>query len=91
VPHYWDHVLRVWDESDLDTSIKKAEAIHLDGVVELGTNLQTRRRHTKTLPINKPLNSGNTIVHSESPRSSAGRPRVARTASRWRCPRRPRA
>ncbi|MEJ3746514.1 alpha/beta fold hydrolase [Actinomycetes bacterium KLBMP 9797] len=34
VPHYWDHVLWVWGESDLDTFIKKAAAVHLDGVVE---------------------------------------------------------
>jgi len=34
VPHYWDHVLWVWGESDLDTFIKKAEAVNLDGVVE---------------------------------------------------------
>jgi dienelactone hydrolase len=33
VPHYWDHVLWVWGESDLDTFIKKAEAVTLDGVV----------------------------------------------------------
>lgn len=34
VPHYWDHVLWVWGESDLDVFIKKAEAVRLDGVVE---------------------------------------------------------
>jgi dienelactone hydrolase len=34
VPHYWDHVLWVWGESDLDTFIAKAEAVNLDGVVE---------------------------------------------------------
>jgi dienelactone hydrolase len=34
VPHYWDHVLWVWGETDLDTFITKAEAVHLDGVVE---------------------------------------------------------
>ncbi|WP_370615624.1 alpha/beta hydrolase family protein [Mumia sp. Pv 4-285] len=34
VPHYWDHVMWVWGESDLDTFIEKAEAVHLDGVVE---------------------------------------------------------
>jgi dienelactone hydrolase len=34
VPHYWDHVLWVWGESDLDTFVKKAEAVNLDGVVE---------------------------------------------------------
>ena len=34
VPHYWDHVLWVWGETDLDTFIAKAEAVNLDGVVE---------------------------------------------------------
>jgi dienelactone hydrolase len=34
VPHYWDHVLWVWGETDLDTFITKAEAVNLDGVVE---------------------------------------------------------
>jgi dipeptidyl aminopeptidase/acylaminoacyl peptidase len=34
VPHYWDHVLWVWGESDVDTFIARAEAVHLDGVVE---------------------------------------------------------
>jgi dienelactone hydrolase len=34
VPHYWDHVLWVWGEDDVDAFIKKAEAVNLDGVVE---------------------------------------------------------
>ena len=34
VPHYWDHVLWVWGETDLDTFIRKAERVQLDGVVE---------------------------------------------------------
>jgi dienelactone hydrolase len=34
VPHYWDHVLWVWGETDLDTFIATAEAVNLDGVVE---------------------------------------------------------
>lgn len=34
VPHYWDHVLWVWGESDIDTFIKRSQAVHLDGVVE---------------------------------------------------------
>ncbi|MEV7630358.1 alpha/beta fold hydrolase [Actinoplanes sp. NPDC089786] len=34
VPHYWDHVLWVWGESDIDAFISKADAVHLDGVVE---------------------------------------------------------
>jgi dienelactone hydrolase len=34
VPHYWDHVLWVWGETDLDRFVAKAEQVHLDGVVE---------------------------------------------------------
>jgi dienelactone hydrolase len=34
VPHYWEHVLWVWGQPDLDTFIKFADQIHLDGVVE---------------------------------------------------------
>lgn len=34
VPHYWDHVLWVWGESEVESFIKMAEDIHLDGVVE---------------------------------------------------------
>jgi dienelactone hydrolase len=34
VPHYWDHVLWVWGETDLDRFIAVAEGVHLDGIVE---------------------------------------------------------
>ena len=34
VPHYWDHVLWVWGEDDVDRFIAMAEDVHLDGVVE---------------------------------------------------------
>ena len=34
VPHYWDHVMWVWGEDDLDTFIEKADGVNLDGVVE---------------------------------------------------------
>ena len=34
VPHYWEHVLWVWGETDLDTFIEKAGRINLNGVVE---------------------------------------------------------
>ena len=33
VPHYWEHVLWVWGQPDLDAFIKFADQIHLDGVV----------------------------------------------------------
>ena len=34
VPHYWDHVLWVWGQPDIDTFIDFAEDVNLDGVVE---------------------------------------------------------
>lgn len=34
VPHYWDHVLWVWGQPDIDTFIGFAEDVNLDGVVE---------------------------------------------------------
>jgi dienelactone hydrolase len=34
VPHYWEHVLWVWGQDDLDTFIEFADDVHLDGVVE---------------------------------------------------------
>ena len=34
VPHYWEHVLWVWGEPDVDTFIKNAVRITLDGVVD---------------------------------------------------------
>lgn len=34
VPHYWDHVLWVWGQRDVETFIAFAEDVHLDGVVE---------------------------------------------------------
>jgi dienelactone hydrolase len=33
VPHYWEHVLWVWGQPDLDTFIKFADQVNLDGVV----------------------------------------------------------
>lgn len=34
VPHYWEHVLWVWGEDDIDTFIRNAERVNLEGVVE---------------------------------------------------------
>jgi len=34
VPHYWDHVLWVWGYDDVDTFIKAAADVHLNGIVE---------------------------------------------------------
>ncbi len=34
VPHYWNHVMWVWGEKDLDTFLNNADGVNLDGVVE---------------------------------------------------------
>lgn len=34
VPHYWEHVLWVWGQPDVETFIRYAADVHLDGVVE---------------------------------------------------------
>ena len=34
VPHYWDHVLWVWGQPDIDTFMTHADAVHLDGIAE---------------------------------------------------------
>lgn len=34
MPHYWDHVLWVWGETDVHAFIEKAAAVTLDGVAE---------------------------------------------------------
>ncbi len=34
VPHYWEHVLWVWGQHDLDGFIEFADQVHLDGIVE---------------------------------------------------------
>ena len=34
VPHYWEHVLWVWGEDDVETFIKNVERVNLEGVVE---------------------------------------------------------
>lgn len=34
VPHYWEHVLWVWGETDVDTFVEKAARVQLDSVVE---------------------------------------------------------
>jgi dienelactone hydrolase len=33
VPHYWEHVLWVWGETDIPTFIAKAERINLNGII----------------------------------------------------------
>jgi dienelactone hydrolase len=53
VPHYWQHVLWVWGESDVDTFIRNAERVTLDGVVEQITCpfLITHGENDRQIPV----------------------------------------
>ena len=53
VPHYWEHVLWVWGEDDIDTFIKHAERVNLDGVVEKITSpfLITHGENDRQIPV----------------------------------------
>jgi dienelactone hydrolase len=53
VPHYWEHVLWVWGYDDVDTFIKAAEDIHLNGVVEQITVpfLITHGENDRQIPV----------------------------------------
>jgi dienelactone hydrolase len=66
VPHYWDHVLWVWGETDLDSFITKAEAVHLDGVVEHITVpfLITHGENDRQIPLHYAYRSYEQAVHS---------------------------
>ncbi|MFI5916469.1 alpha/beta hydrolase family protein [Dactylosporangium sp. NPDC051541] len=66
VPHYWDHVLWVWGETDLDTFIANAEAVNLDGVVERITVpfLIVHGENDRQIPLRYAHRSYEQAVHS---------------------------
>jgi dienelactone hydrolase len=53
VPHYWEHVLWVWGYDDVDTFIKAAEDVHLNGVAEQITVpfLITHGENDRQIPV----------------------------------------
>ncbi|MET7772009.1 alpha/beta fold hydrolase [Nocardia sp. NPDC005366] len=53
VPHYWNHVMWVWGESDLDTFLAHADGVTLDGVVEQITVpfLITHGENDRQIPV----------------------------------------
>jgi len=53
VPHYWEHVLWVWGYDDVDTFIKAAADVHLNGVVEQITVpfLITHGQNDRQIPV----------------------------------------
>ncbi|MEB3371682.1 alpha/beta hydrolase family protein [Saccharopolyspora mangrovi] len=66
VPHYWDHVMWVWGEQELDTFISKAEGVCLDGVVEKITVpfLITHGENDRQIPLRYAHRSKEQAVHS---------------------------
>ena len=53
VPHYWEHVLWVWGYDDVETFIKAAEDVHLNGIVEQITVpfLITHGQNDRQIPV----------------------------------------
>ena len=53
VPHYWEHVLWVWGYDDVETFVKAAEDVHLNGVVEQITVpfLITHGENDRQIPV----------------------------------------
>jgi len=66
VPHYWAHVLWVWGETDLDTFLTMADAIHLDGIVEQITVpfLITHGENDRQIPVEYAHRSFDQAVNS---------------------------
>jgi dienelactone hydrolase len=66
VPHYWDHVLWVWGEADVDSFIRTAADVHLDGVVEKITVpfLVTHGENDRQIPVEYAYRSHEQAVHS---------------------------
>ncbi|MBI4940299.1 MAG: prolyl oligopeptidase family serine peptidase [Actinobacteria bacterium] len=66
VPHYWEHVLWVWGHHDLDTFIKFADDIHLNGVVEHITIpfLITHGENDRQIPLDYAHRSYEQAIHS---------------------------
>jgi dienelactone hydrolase len=66
VPHYWQHVLWVWGETDIDTFIRNAERVTLDGVVEQITCafLITHGENDRQIPVADAYRSYEQAVNS---------------------------
>jgi len=66
VPHYWEHVLWVWGETDIDTFIRNAERVTLEGVVEHITCafLVTHGENDRQIPVADAYRSYEQAVNS---------------------------
>jgi len=66
VPHYWEHVLWVWGYDDVETFIKAAEDVHLNGIVEQITVpfLITHGQNDRQIPVEYAHQSYDQAVNS---------------------------
>jgi dienelactone hydrolase len=66
VPHYWEHVLWVWGHDDVETFIKAAADVHLNGVVEQITVpfLITHGENDRQIPVEYAHQSYDQAVNS---------------------------
>ena len=66
VPHYWEHVLWVWGYDDVETFIKAAADVHLNGVVEQITVpfLITHGQNDRQIPVEYAHQSYDQAVNS---------------------------
>jgi dienelactone hydrolase len=66
VPHYWEHVLWVWGHDDVETFIKAAEDVHLNGIVEQITVpfLITHGQNDRQIPVEYAHQSYDQAVNS---------------------------
>ena len=66
VPHYWEHVLWVWGYDDVETFVKAAEDVHLNGIVEQITVpfLITHGQNDRQIPVEYAHQSYDQAVNS---------------------------
>ena len=66
VPHYWEHVLWVWGYDDVETFIKAAADVHLNGVVDQITVpfLITHGENDRQIPVEYAHQSYDQAVNS---------------------------
>jgi dienelactone hydrolase len=66
VPHYWEHVLWVWGQDNLEDFITFADQVHLDGIVENITVpfLITHGQNDRQIPVEYAHRSHDQAVNS---------------------------
>ncbi|WP_308165155.1 alpha/beta hydrolase family protein [Nocardia noduli] len=94
VPHYWNHVMWVWGETDLDTFLAHADGVTLDGIVEqspsrfsshTGRTTVRFRWNMPIAPTNRPSPARNANCGSSPPARAAPNTSVS-TICPWSAP-----